>query len=226
MDAMSTSEHSLPDVLKARVLADLRPVRPLASPWKRALLLLPIGLALLALTPWRYGVRHDIGGVYLWGLSLLQVGVGFGLVVASLREVLPDRSLSGRTQILLVGGSLAITVAVTYLTWNASLSAAVPVSPADRYPYWKGCLQHTVLNGLPALVVVLALAIRGLLWRPALVGGLAGLAAGLLADASWRTYCGVSEPAHVFSAHVGGIVVLAVLGAIVARIWTWATGWR
>jgi hypothetical protein len=221
MDAMSTTEHSLSDALKARVLADLRPVRPLASPWKRAVLLLPIGLALLALVPWRYGLRHDLGGVSLWGLSLLQVAVGFGLVVAALREVVPDRSLSGRTQFVLVAGSLALAVVVTYLSWHVSGTVA---PPALRYPYWKGCLEHTVLNGLPALLVILLLATRGLLWRPALVGGLAGLAAGLLSDASWRTFCNVSEPAHVLSAHVGGIVALAILGAAAAKAWTWATG--
>jgi len=223
MDPMSTSDHAIPDALKARVLADLRPVRPLASPWKRALLLLPIGLALLALVPWRYGLRHDVGAGYVWGLSLLQLAVGFMVVVAALREVVPDRTLSRPAQAVLVAGSLALAIGVTYLTWNASGTLA---PPEMRYPYWKGCLRHTVLNGLPALLVILLLAARGLMWRPALVGGLAGLAAGLFGDAGWRTFCNVSEPAHVLSAHVGGIVVLAVFGALVGRLWAWPGGRR
>jgi tellurite resistance protein TehA-like permease len=90
---MSTSDHGVPSALRDRVFADLRPVRPLADPWKRALVLAPLGLALLGLVHLRYGTRGDLGGLLLWGLALLQIAVGVGLVVAALREVIPDRAL-------------------------------------------------------------------------------------------------------------------------------------
>ena len=67
---------------------------------------------------------------------------------------------------------------------------------------------------------------RGVLWRPGPVGGLAGLAAGLIADASWRTVCNVAEPSHVLTAHFGGIVALAIIGAVTAKVYAWLSGAR
>ncbi len=219
MTDASTGDHGLPAALRDRVFADLRPVRPLADPWKRALILAPIGLALIALVHVRWGTRSDIGVVLLWGLSLLQIAVGIGLVIAALREVIPDRALSRGAQVVLFAGGLVLALGVTYLVWHASPSVA---PPAYRYPYWRACLRGTVEIGLPVLLAILLLAARGMMWRPGLVGGLAGLAAGLIADAGWRTFCSVSEPAHVLSAHFAGIVVLALVGAVGAKLYALA----
>jgi hypothetical protein len=213
---MSSSDHGVPSALRDRVFADLRPVRPLADPWKRALVLAPIGLLLVALVHMRWGTRSDLGAGLLWGLSLLQIAVGVGLVIAALREVIPDRALSVPVQIGLFVGGFALAVGVTYLAWHASPSIA---PAAKRYLFWKSCFSGTIEVGLPALLVILALATRGMMWRPVLVGGLAGLAAGLIADAGWRTFCNVSEPAHVLSAHIAGVVALAILGAVGAKLY-------
>jgi hypothetical protein len=215
---MSTSDDGVPSALRDRVFADLRPVRPLADPWKRALVLAPLGLALLGLVHLRYGTRGDLGGLLLWGLSLLQIAVGVGLVVAALREVIPDRALSIPVQIVLFAAGFALALGVTYLAWHASGTVA---PPQMRYPYWKGCFRGTIEVGLPALLLILLLAARGMMWRPSLVGGLAGLAAGLIADAAWRTFCNVAEPTHVLSAHFAGIVALVVIGAFAAKLYAW-----
>jgi hypothetical protein len=71
-----------------------------------------------------------------------------------------------------------------------------------------------VLLGLPALALAGWLIRRGLTCRPVVAGAFAGLGAGLLADASWRLYCEVSDPQHVLTAHAAGIIVLASLGAL------------
>jgi len=215
---MSTSDHGIPSALRDRVFADLRPVRPLAEPWKRALVLAPVGLVLLAAVHVRYGARSDLGVALLWGLSLLQIAVGVGMVVAVLREVIPDRALSVPVQVALFAAGFALAISVTYLAWHASGTVA---PPQMRYPYWKSCFRGTIEVGVPALLLILLLASRGTMWRPGLVGGLAGLAAGLMADASWRTFCNVSEPTHVLSAHLAGIVALAVLGAVGAKLYAW-----
>lgn len=211
---MTTSDSDIPAALRERVFADLRPVRPLAEPWKRALVLVPLGLLLLALVHVRWGTRSDLGGFLLWGLSLLQLAVGVGLVVAALREVIPDRSLSTRASFVLFVAGLGLALAVTYLAWHAQ----PPVRASRLYPYWKICFSQTIEIGLPALIAVLALASRGLMWRAGLVGGLAGLAAGLMSDAAWRTFCDVSDPTHVLSAHFAGVVVLAILGAVLGKL--------
>ncbi len=130
---MSSSDQGIPQALRDRVFADLRPVRPLAEPWKRALVVAPLGLALVALVHLRFGTRTDLGALLLWGLSLLQLVVGLGMVVVALREVIPDRALSVRMQIGLLAAGLALAVGVTYLAWHASHTVA---APAMRYPYW------------------------------------------------------------------------------------------
>ncbi len=216
MTTMST-DPGMPAALRDRVFTDLRPVRPLMEPWKRALAVLPMGLLLLAVVHFRWGTRHDLGAVLLWGLSALQIAVGVGMVAAALREVIPDRALSRATQAGLFIAGLALAIGVTYLAWHASPR----VAPARfRYPYWRACLSNTIEVGLPALLMILLLAARGVMWRPALVGGLSGLAAGLIADASWRTFCNVTEPGHVISAHFAGIVALSAIGAVLAVLYT------
>ncbi len=213
---MGSGDQGLPAALRERVFADLRPVRPLAEPWKRALVLAPVGFVLLLFVHFRWGTRADLGGLLLWGMSLVQIAVGVGLVVAALREVIPGRALSRSMQVSLFASGFALAIGVTYLAWHASPSVA---PAAMRYRFWKACLGQTIEIGLPALAVILVLAARGMMWRPGLVGGLAGLAAGLISDAGWRTFCNVTEPAHVLSAHFAGIAALAILGAIAAKVY-------
>jgi hypothetical protein len=212
---MTSSDRTIPPALRDRVFADLRPVRPLREPWQRASFLAPAALLLLGLTHVLYGTRRDLGPLVLWGASAAQVAVAGALAVAALREVIPDRSLGrGRGAALVVLG-FASALAVTMLAWQMSPT----VAPASkRYVFWVFCLRHTIELGLPVLVVLLALAARGALWRPALVGGLAGLSAGLVADASWRTFCSVSEPGHVLASHFAGVVALVLAGVVGAKV--------
>ena len=206
------------DVLRRAVLSDLRPVKPLKEPWIRALVLLPLGLALLAFVPWRLGVRHDVhvlAAFYVWGLSLLQISAGLAVIAAALTEVVPGRQLrNGRLYVF--AGGFAVAVAVTYATWLVSGT----VAPEQlRAPFWRICFRMPLELSLPGTVAILALAARGVVWRPALVGSLAGLASGLMSDAAWRTFCDVSQPSHVLSAHFAAIVVGTITGAVLATLW-------
>jgi hypothetical protein len=208
-----------PTSLRQRVLGDLRRVKPLNEPWKRALVLLPLGLALVALVPWRLGVRHDVHALasfYVWGLSLLQVSTGVAIVAAVFREVIPGRQMPRTGPSLLFGAGLALAIAVTYATWYASGTVTPELL---RVPFWKICFRMTLGLSVPGTFVILVLAARGVIWRPALVGGLAGLASGLMSDAGWRTFCDVSQPSHVLSAHFAAIVAASVIGAGMATLW-------
>ncbi len=202
--------------MRERVRADLRPVRPLADPWKRALVVLPLAVVLIVAVHARYGTRHDLGALLLWGASMLQIAVGLALATAALREVIPGRALSSPARIALLLTGFGLALAVTYLAWHASGTIAPAVR---RYRYWSACFRSTIEAGLPALLVLMVLAARGVMWRPGLVGGLVGLAAGLIADASWRTFCNVSEPTHVLSSHIAGIIVLFLAGAVTAKVY-------
>jgi hypothetical protein len=203
----------LPAELRARVARSLVPVRPLPAPGRRALTFLGLGVGLLAGVPLMWGVRQnaaELGGT-LWALSLLQVGAAVLLLRRALVESIPGR-LGDRGRVLAWGAlGLALTLGVTAVTFVAS--------PTDVPPRWAGeylyiCSTRTFALGLPALTAAGFLLRRGLVARPMLVGALAGLGSGLLADSAWRVYCEVSDPWHVLTAHTSGVLALCVFGAL------------
>lgn len=209
---METAMTKNADTLEARILADLRPVRPLARPWKRGLAVCGVAALLAAVVMLRFGLRVDapaLGPGVLWGLSALEAGLGLLLVAAALRESVPGRRLApGWAPLLLLAG-ISLAVTVTFITWSVH---AREVPAGKTMAYWAVCFKTPTLVGLPSLIVTLLLAFRAYPTRPALVGALAGLGAGLLADGSWRTYCEVTAPVHVLSAHVASVLLLGVLG--------------
>ena len=76
------------------------------------------------------------------------------------------------------------------------------------------------MSALPAVVLANILAARAYPTRPRFAGALLGLGAGLMADAGWRLFCHYSEPAHVLSAHLGGVVVSMLIGVALATRFT------
>jgi hypothetical protein len=210
--------HRNADRLDARILLDLRPVRRLARPWARGLVVLGAAAVVAALIAARLGTRHDaplLGPAVLWGVSALQALAGLILVGAALREAVPGRALGSGASRLLIAAGFGAVVVVTFVTWSVHASLV----PAGRWLfYWRVCLEVPVVAGLPALLVTLFLAHRAYPVRPALVGALAGLGAGLLTDGSWRTYCEVSAPSHVLSAHLLAVAVLTTAGLVLSVV--------
>jgi hypothetical protein len=200
--------------LRDEVARTLTPVTPLAAPGRRARVFLLIGAGGLALVPMAYGVRRDAGVLglsHLWLLSAVQIAAAAALFRQALAESIPGRTSSGRLIALALALAAALVVGVTALTFDAS-PTYVPFLRDARYLHT--CSTRTVLLGVPALALAGWLMRRGLTMRPTVAGGLAGLGAGLLADASWRVYCEVSDPLHVLTAHAAGIVTLSLIGAL------------
>jgi hypothetical protein len=201
---------------RGAILADLTPVRPLPAPLRRALVLLPAGILLLAAQPLIYGLRGDapvLGVFRLWGLSAAQSLLGLLFIAAALREAVPGRTLP-RARLLFVLGALVL-VAVTFVTWQGS---ATVVPPGHVALFWTVCFTRPMLIGFPVMAIALALAWRAYPLRAAWVGGLSGLGAGLMTDAGWRTFCHVSDPVHVLSAHLAAVLALAAAGAVIATL--------
>jgi hypothetical protein len=201
---------------RGAILADLAPVRPLSAPLRRAMLLLPAGILLLALQPLFYGLRSDaavLGMFRLWGLSAAQSVLGLLFIAAALREAVPGRPLPGARRLFVLGA--VVSVAVTFLTWQGS---ATIVPPGRVVSYWTICFTRPVMIGFPVMAVALALAWRAYPLRAALVGAFAGLGAGLMTDAGWRVFCHVSDPVHVLSAHLAAVLALSAAGAAVAAL--------
>lgn len=207
------NEPVLPGRLRDEVVRTLRPVRPLAPPWRRALWPGLVGLALLAAVPLVYSLRVDraaVGDLLLWGGSVLQVGVGLLLVSRALAESIPGR-LAGASHLAWHAGlAVAMLISLTLLT-NAASPTLVPPSGTH---YFEVCLSRSMALGLLPLAAVLGLLAAGLVVRPLTTGALAGLGAGLFADSSWRLYCEVSDPAHVLTAHLGAVVGVAMAGVL------------
>ena len=211
-------DHSPPERLRLAVQRDLKPVRPLLSPWVRAVWLLPIGIAICVGVPWMLGLRRDasvLGGWLSWGASGGQILVGLVLVGIALRESVPGRALPRLVLWTSVVCGLGVMAAVTVATWAVSPTAA-PVS--FQWPFFSYCLRHSALIGVPLVALAAWLAARALPLRPITTGALYGLGAGLIADAGWRLFCDVSAPGHVLLAHGGAVLLLMVVGMAAGTI--------
>lgn len=210
------SEPRLPAELLAAVRRDLQPVRPLASPGRRALTLLPLGVALLVGLPAFWGWRNNFaafGPALTWGLSGLQALAGLLIVGLALREAVPGRELPAPAVGLTVGAAVALFLALTLVTHH---HFAVPVPPGVWVRYAWECFGMAAVGSVPALAIVAGLAARALPTRPAVAGAIYGLGAGLMADAGVRLFCRITSPSHVLFAHGGAILLLVLAGALAA----------
>jgi hypothetical protein len=201
-----------PAALRAAIAADLEPVRPLRSPMVRALSLAPIALALLLAAPVVFEFRdlRPLGWFLSWGVSLIQLAAGLGLAAAALREAVPGRAWSTTAIAGLMTGAVVFVIAVTLASWQAS----PVVLGRGWWEIWAICLASSAVTALPATILTAVLALRALPTRPVVTGLLAGVGAGLMADAGWRLFCHFSEPAHVLGAHLGGVLLAGSMGAI------------
>jgi len=205
----------MPSALRAQLEADYAPVRPLPSPWRRALWVTPFGLVALVAAPIYFNVRADaaaLGWLGSWGASLLQAALGFTLIAAALRESIPGRAWRGPHLAAWIAIPIACVILVTMASWEAS-----PVLLRGRW--WvvaSLCFAGSAATALPVVALAGILAARAYPTRPAIAGALLGLGAGLMADAGWRMFCHFTEPGHVLVAHLGAVGLAALAGALLA----------
>ena len=214
------SDLTLPPALRAAVVADFEPVRPLRPPHQRAGWLLPFAAVLLVGSVLVFGLRVDapaLGRVLTWGASTLQMLLGLALVAAALREAIPGTTLTRRALGVAFASALIAVVTVTWMTWSASNVLAAPRTFGF---VWRICFGATILTALPAMLMAGWLVARAFPLRPRIAGALYGLGAGLMADAGWRLFCHFSVPSHVFGAHTLAILATCGLGAITASLFS------
>jgi hypothetical protein len=212
------SESHIPAVLLSAIKRDLRPVRPLASPARRALALLPLGIALLVGLPMFWSWRSHLSGLTSWaswGLSPLETAAGLLTLAAGFREAVPGRELSGKTLSALIGFVWIVFLLIN-VTHQPPVPAVAPVETTLRW-IWE-CIGMAIAFSAPALALPTWLVSRALPNRPALTGALCGLGVGLMADAGLRLFCWDGTIAHVVIAHGGAIAIVAALGALSATV--------
>ena len=209
------NESRIPAALFDAVKRDLKPVRPLASPERRALALLPIAIALLIGVPefwtWR---THAVLAPWPSGcLSALETILSLGILAAGFREAVPGRELSKRALTILIG-----TACVAFVLINTTLRSPVGTPHALWIRWFWECLTTAATFSVPALIAPAWLVSRALPNRPGLTGALCGLGVGLMADAGLRLICWDGDYAHVLVAHGGAILILVGLGALSATV--------
>lgn len=209
---MTDDALRLPSELRERLAADFYPVRALPSPWRRALLVLPLAVVVLMAAPTVFEVRRDtgLGWIGIWGLSIAQFALGFLMLAAAMRESVPGRGWSR--------GAIALWFAIPVLAVTTIAFLSFDVSPVHvRRGWWfvAGlCFGGSAATAIPVVALSSILAARAYPTRPAIAGALLGAGAGLIADSGWRVFCHFSEPAHVLSAHLAVVIVSAAIGAL------------
>jgi hypothetical protein len=206
----------LPEALRAAIAADLRPVRPLPSPGRRALALVPVALMLLFAAPTVFWLRLDapvLGWWALWGMSAAQAVAGLVLIRVALDEAVPGRQRDGAGLAALGSAGVLFVVGVTLASASLSL---VPL----RAPLVVGamCFTGSVVSAVPLVGLAGVLAARAFPLRPAVAGALYGLGAGLVADGGWRLFCEFGAPSHVLVAHLGAVLAAAGCGSGLATL--------
>jgi hypothetical protein len=207
-----------PPKLRDAIERDLKPARPLARPSRRALMLVPIAVAVVVGIPAWHAFRPDmpvIGFLRAWGFSIGQAVAGLMVVFVALREAIPGRSLS-RTAIALTL-LLGIALPGIILLLTTSTFTIGPES-GDAFVEGLACFRVSALASLPALLFAAVLVARAYPLHAMTAGALYGLGAGLMSDAGLRLYCGYSTPGHVVFGHIGAVAAVAIAGAAVAMV--------
>ena len=206
---MSRRPRILDDV-RGEILDDIRPVRTLSSPWRRALVLLPwLVVCLLLMSAMMRPDYGEVSKLLLWGGSVFFWASAYLLLVACMREAIPGSTISWK---YLGAGVAAVLVGQVLLA--AALHERTPyLSPEQEI--WRtivACTGAISLLGAPLLTAGCVLAARGYPVRPAFAGVLLAVVAVVAAESVWRLHCPYTSPEHLISTHWLPFVVLAPVG--------------
>jgi hypothetical protein len=209
---------SSPDETRSRIARDLRPVRPLWPPSRRALVLLPIALVTIVAVPALHFFRSDfaeLGFLRAWGLSFVEAAGGLAVVALALQESIPGRALSLPAIVATFVAGLVTPFVILSVT---AKSYAIGAPPGLEWSDGVTCFRVSLSSAVPALLAAAFLAARAFPLRPGLAGALYGLGCGLIADAGMRLFCEFTVPSHVITAHGGAIVAAIAGGCVLAQV--------
>src|SRR3954451_948106 len=104
----------VPAALLDAIRRDLKPVRPISSPARRALGLLPLAIVLLVGLPvfWSSRLHSELAPWPAMLLSSLETLLSLVILAAAFREAVPGRELPGRALAALVGVAFVAFVVV------------------------------------------------------------------------------------------------------------------
>jgi len=208
-----------PSGLRERIAADLEPVRPLASPLRRAAWVGAAGcVAIVIAAVWARsrGVELESALVRFGWVTATQWVLALALVTLALREAVPALGVGVARSATAVGGAVLLQVAFAVAIGLSD--GTLSLGGAGDWPANATCASGTGLLGVPLLALAIWLVFQEFPLRARWSGALAGAAAGLFADGAWHLACGRTDLGHVLVAHVGVTTLCAALGYFV--------GWR
>ena len=199
-----------------RLAAELRPVRPMPSPWWQAAGWLALALGVVGLAVALFGPRADLGARLAEPheaaqfLASLAVGLLGALAAAMLAR--PDRSW--RWALLPLPALLAWMVALGLGTW-AELARLGPAAVQLR-PSW-GCLRFILALGLPLALVQCHVLRHAGPTRPRPVQLLGGLASAALCSAGLTLIHHLEAALMVLLWHGLALGLVVLLGWLLGR---------
>lgn len=204
--------------LRELVSRDLRPVRPLWPPSRRALALLPLAIAVVIGVPLVNYFRTDLAALGFfksWGLSVLESLAGLAIIALGLREAIPGRALERRALLMASLVGLALPLVIYRVTTDT-----FTVGPRTWFQWQFGmaCFRTSVLAAVPVLLASAFLTKRAFPLRRVATGILWGLGCGLIADAGLRLYCEFTTLPHMLLEHFAAVVASMLVGAVVTSV--------
>lgn len=196
----------------ARLVTDLRPVRRLASPGKRAALFAIFAALVVGGGVGLAGTRADL----LSKLSEPAFVVDTALVaslfgcsaVAALQSAIPgERSAAARATVVVLAAWL-FSMAVTCRLEPQQAALALGVR----------CLERIVVLSLPPALVLIAMLRRAAPLRAGISGLLALLASSSAAVLGTRALCSKDDGLHLLLWHFGPVMATTCVGILVGRL--------
>jgi hypothetical protein len=213
------TETNVPASLLNHVRANFEPVRPLASPLRRLLALVPLAILLFFGPPMYYHGRENLAqlpGWLSWGMSAVESLGGIALMGLALRQAVPGMTVRPRWILLALAAGVLLFTCVSLTTANV-LPTPLHNSNSWARLAWE-CVIDELLFAIPSLAISAWLVARALPMRPALTGAAYGLAVGLMTDAGVRLFCWIDQPLHVFAGHGGAVLIGTIGGALTATL--------
>jgi len=213
------TETSVPASLLNHVRANFEPVRPLASPLRRILALVPLAILVFFGPPMYHHWRENLAqlpGWVSWGMSALESLGGIALMGLALRQAVPGMTVRPRWILLALAAGVLLFTCVSLTTANV---LPTPLHNPNSWARlaWE-CVVDELLFAIPSLAISAWLVARALPMRPSLTGAAYGLAVGLMTDAGVRLFCWIDQPLHVLAGHGGAVLIGTIGGALTATL--------
>ena len=213
------TETNVPASLLNHVRANFEPVRPLASPLRRILALVPLAILVFFGPPMYHHWRENLAqlpGWVSWGMSALESLGGIALMGLALRQAVPGMTVRPRWILLALAAGVLLFTCVSLTTANV---LPTPLHNPNSWARlaWE-CVVDELLFAIPSLAISAWLVARALPMRPSLTGAAYGLAVGLMTDAGVRLFCWIDQPLHVLAGHGGAVLIGTIGGALTATL--------